>query len=181
MTPRPIYLLGSDGSTAGVDRFVPGRAAERVSDAAALTGKAPGLLLIPLDGVAGEQALTAIRVTADAPSDAAWLPLLLERGAEGQLRMLPVSVGWAPEAAEVTRWVEGAEDAQVLELRHVLTRVARGRHDLNNPLTSAMAETQMALMDAQDPALREGLETIAEQLRRIRDLVAALRALRAPS
>lgn len=63
----------------------------------------------------------------------------------------------------------------------MLTRVARARHDLNNPLTSAMAEAQLALMEAQDPAIREGLEVIEEQLRRIRDLIAALKAVRAPS
>jgi signal transduction histidine kinase len=68
----------------------------------------------------------------------------------------------------------------VLELRHVLARVARGRHDLNNPLTSAMAETQLALMDAKDPEIRAGLETIEEQLRRMRDLIASLRSIRTP-
>ena len=78
------------------------------------------------------------------------------------------------------RWVDGSLEAHVFELRHVLAQVARSRHDINNPLTSAMAETQMALMDAHDPALREGLETVEEQLRRIRDLVGALRNLRAP-
>ena len=90
-------------------------------------------------------------------------------------------LGWpvAPEA--LARWREGAEDAEVFELRHVLRRVARARHDLNNPLTSALAETQLALLDAQEPTVRTGLETIEEQLRRLRDLIQGLRALRPPS
>ena len=59
--------------------------------------------------------------------------------------------------------------------------VARARHDLNNFLTAAMAETQLALMDVADPGLREGLEAVEEQLRRIRDLVKEMRAVRAPA
>ena len=95
-------------------------------------------------------------------------------------RARPVSVGWPALPTELGRWVEGADDAEVLELRHVLTRVARERHDLNNLLTSAMAETQLALMDTRQPEVRQGLEMVEEQLRRIRDLMAALQTLRPP-
>jgi signal transduction histidine kinase len=64
------------------------------------------------------------------------------------------------------------------ELERVLSTVARARHDINNPLTTALAETQLLLMDATDAEVREALETIQRQIRRIRDLVADLAALR---
>jgi hypothetical protein len=105
--------------------------------------------------------------------------LLDATGAEGG--GTPVSLGWPTGFDEILRWADGAADTTVLELRHVLTRVARARHDVNNPLTSAMAEAQLALLDVEQPGIREGLLVIEEQLRRIRDLVAALRVLRPPS
>ena len=43
-----------------------------------------------------------------------------------------------------------------------------------------MAKAQLALLDARDPGPRSGLETVEEQLRRIRDLVGTLRAFRPP-
>lgn len=72
------------------------------------------------------------------------------------------------------------EEPPPLELCQVLSFVARARHDINNPLTSALAETQLLLLDAEDPEVRSGLETVEEQLRRIRDLVARLQALPRP-
>jgi signal transduction histidine kinase len=71
--------------------------------------------------------------------------------------------------------------APVLELGVVLRHVARARHDINNPLTSALAETQLLLMDVDEGELRESLETIQRQIRRIRDLVAELSVLRPPA
>jgi signal transduction histidine kinase len=177
---RPVYLLAPPGSDSGLDGLFPGRATVRVARASALSDLAPGLLLLPLQTIEGDELLAALQVAAAGPVESGWLPVLVVDVA-GQPRMLlPVSLGWATNPAELERWVEGAEDAQVLELRHVLTRVARARHDLNNPLTSAMAETQLVLLDARDPGLRSGLEAVEEQLRRIRDLVATLRIFRPP-
>lgn len=68
-----------------------------------------------------------------------------------------------------------------LELCQVLSFVARARHDINNPLTSALAEVQLLLLDVEDPEVRSGLDTVEEQLRRIRDLVARLQALPRPA
>jgi len=178
---RPIYLLAPGGADSGLDGLIPGWKPIRVEHAGALRDLPPGLLLLPV-GQGADRVLAALAVAAQGPSDAGWLPVLVEAGPSGgPALLLPVSIGWASDPAELARWLGGAEDAQVLELRQVLTRVARGRHDLNNPLTSAMAETQLALMEVQDPAIRQGLETVEEQLRRIRDLVAGLRALRPPS
>jgi signal transduction histidine kinase len=179
---RPIYLLAPRGADSGFDGVIPGWKPVRVEQAGALRDLPPGLLLLPVGEVDADQLVAALSVAAEGPSDAGWLPVLVDAGADGgRARLLPISIGWASDPAELARWLGGAEDAQVLELRQVLTRVGRGRHDLNNPLTSAMAETQLALMDARDPAIRQGLETVEEQLRRIRDLIAGLRALRPPT
>jgi len=58
--------------------------------------------------------------------------------------------------------------------------VAKARHDLNNPLTSGLAEVQLLLMDDHPPEVQESLETIQEQFRRLRDVVADLSRLRVP-
>ena len=61
----------------------------------------------------------------------------------------------------------------------MLLRIAsRARHDINNPLTAATAETQLLLMDVEDGEVRTALEAIEEQLRRIRDLTAGLTRVR---
>jgi signal transduction histidine kinase len=178
---RPIYVLAPDGADPGLDELIPGWKPVRVEHAGALRDLPPGLVLLPV-GTGADRVLDALAVAAQGPSDAGWLPVLVEAGPDGgPARLLPVSIGWACDPAALARWLSGAEDALVLELRQVLVRIARGRHDLNNPLTSAMAETQLALMDVQDAGIRQGLETVEEQLRRIRDLIAGLRTLRPPS
>ena len=177
--PRPVYLLSSPGFDARLRELVPGQEPVVLDHPEEMRGQRPGLLLLPPYHLASDRLMAALALAAETDSDAAWLPVLVESVGD-ELRARPVSVGWPTALAELARWAAGADDAAVLELRHVLDRVARGRHDLNNPLTSAMAETQLALMDARDPELRTGLKTIEEQLRRIRDLVAALSVLRPP-
>ena len=66
----------------------------------------------------------------------------------------------------------------LLELRWILRLVAKARHDINNPLTAGLAETQLVLMDEPKGDLLESLEVIENQLRRIKDLVAGLARLR---
>jgi signal transduction histidine kinase len=64
----------------------------------------------------------------------------------------------------------------------VMRSLSRARHDINNPLTSALAEVQLLLLDGEsDPGLAESMEIIQEQLRRIRDLVIGLSRFRPPS
>ena len=178
---RPVYLLSPSGADALVSGLLPGQKMIVVAEVEELRDRTPGLLLLPIDVLPPEQVVAALAHAAAGSVETPWMPVFVERSSDGgEPRMMPVSLGWPTAAAELERWAGGAADAEVLELRHVLTRVARGRHDLNNPLTSAMAETQLALMDTSDPSLRAGLETIEEQLRRIRDLVAGLRVLRPP-
>ena len=177
---RPVYVLAPDGAAALPPGLVPGHEPVPLAHPGELRGRKPGLLLLPVRDLPADQIVAALRAAAEAAADAPWLPVLIEPDAKGGVRALPVSLGWPAEPTELARWAEGDLGADVLELRHVLKRVARARHDLNNPLTSAMAETQLAHMGAKDAEVRTGLETVDQQLRRMRDLIAALKALRAP-
>lgn len=109
-----------------------------------------------------------------------WVVLMAEEGAEG-LALRPVSLG-PPTSPE--RVLEVSDDPEafgpILDLHWVLRVIARARHDLNNPLTSGLAEAQLLLMDEHPPEVRESLETIQEQFRRLRDMVADLSRLRVP-
>jgi signal transduction histidine kinase len=77
-------------------------------------------------------------------------------------------IRWRREADSVE-----ATDVRVAEMIRVIRRV---RHDINNPLTSVMAETQLILMDADDLSeeQKRGLETIEAMAGRIRDLTQEL-------
>lgn len=69
----------------------------------------------------------------------------------------------------------------LVDLREALVQIARTRHDVNNPLTAALAEIQILLMDAEPHTEQhESLLVVQEQLRRIRDLLAATGHLRLP-
>lgn len=108
---------------------------------------------------------------------------LLEFG--GELRARPVSVGFDEPVDAVASRLAGSQDGEdegeVLELHSVLQVVARARHDLNNPLTAAMAEIQLLLMDIdQESEAGQGLVSVQRQLERIRDMVAELRSLKPP-
>lgn len=180
---RPVYVLG--GADPRASALLPDVEPVTVASAAELLDRVPGLLLLPVDRLPAEEVVAAMRIAAGPPKGGDsepgdWLPVWLE-GDPSVPRATPVSLGWPAAPRELARWAAGSDEADVLELRHVLVRIGRGRHDLNNPLTSAMAETQLALMDVNDPQAREGLQTVEEQLRRMRDLIAALRVLRRPS
>ena len=87
--------------------------------------------------------------------------------------------GDLPATAEA--WMEDEDcPAPLLGIRGTLREIAKARHDINNPLTSALAEVQLLLMDVEDAEVREGLEVVQEQLRRIRDLVAKTGHMRPP-
>ncbi|TVP42192.1 MAG: hypothetical protein EA350_17020 [Gemmatimonadales bacterium] len=95
-------------------------------------------------------------------------------GPDGALRLAPLSVGHPAPSEFVGERLESAPG--VFSLRHATHEIARIRHDLNNPLTAAMAETQLLRMDSDD----EALEVIEVQLRRMRDLIAELAQWRLP-
>jgi len=106
---------------------------------------------------------------------------LLVEEREGQWQARPLSLGHPlgiPRLAEIAGDPEGK--GPVGDLHWVLRVVAKARHDLNNPLTSGLAEVQLLLMDEHPAETRDSLATIQEQFRRLRDMVADLSRLRAP-
>ena len=146
-------------------------------------GPWPGGGILLLDPDVGDGEVDAL-VDRLAEEDGAWS---LFRGGEPdtegglELRPIPLPGPCAISLADVASRLRQSEDGSPpLELCGVLSFVARARHDINNPLTSALAETQLLLLDAEDPEVRAGLETVEEQLRRIRDLVGRLQALPRP-
>jgi signal transduction histidine kinase len=108
-----------------------------------------------------------------------WCLFIALNGAErnsrnGTLRLVALSVGNPVPAEFVAERLRSAPG--VFSLRHATHEIARIRHDLNNPLTAAMAETQLMRMDSDD----QGLEVVETQLRRMRDLIAELAQWRLP-
>jgi len=132
------------------------------------------LVLLLADSVSAGDALGLLRDLADdrTPSIVA----LVQDAADGvELRTL--SLGWSRSLGDVAAWVAGEGDAP-LELRHVVGRVARARHDINNPLTSALAQTQLLLLEHGEGEAGEDLRDIETQIKRIADLVASTSSIR---
>ncbi len=125
-----------------------------------------GWILLPHDA---DPALLHALVHATVSHPGRWT-LLLVNGS----KLVPLSPGMPVAANFVAERLETAP--AVFSLRHAADDIARIRHDLNNPLTAAMAETQLLRMDAD----QEALEVIETQLRRLRDLIAGLAQWRLP-
>lgn len=101
------------------------------------------------------------------------LLLLTTIASHGELRAIPLGLSTPWPLRELTaRSLESRAEAGTDEITRLLRAVAHARHEINNPLTSALAETQLLLMEGRDPELRESLELIESQLRRIRDIIA---------
>lgn len=114
-------------------------------------------------------------------AEGSWTLLQAEAGNEGELRARPLSLGPAESLEHLLERIRDPDpERPLLELDGLLARLARARHDVNNPLTVAMAEVQLLLMDEVSPEIRESLEIVQGQLRRIQALVARLRALKRP-
>lgn len=173
----PLYLVGPpDGRLASVATAL-GDAAEFLEAAgsgAALAGRPPGVALLDAD----EMRVGDLMELMAALSPGDWTVALLTRDDPPSLRTL--SLGAADPLRDVRRRAEDPESAPecLLDLNRALAEMSRLRHDLNNPLTAAMAETQLLLMDAREGEERESLESLLGQLRRIRDMLAASRYLR---
>lgn len=69
------------------------------------------------------------------------------------------------------------EDEQVREL---IERVRRIRHDANSPITAALGHVQLLLEEpaAQDPEVQESLRVVEGELKRLIDILAGLKELR---
>ncbi len=64
--------------------------------------------------------------------------------------------------------------------REVVDLVRRVRHDASNPLTAALGNVQLLLEDpaVTDPAVREGLEVVESELRRLAEILKRLNEVR---
>ncbi|MBI4540559.1 MAG: hypothetical protein HY704_13745 [Gemmatimonadetes bacterium] len=147
-------------------------AASAAEARAALQDQTPDIVIAVLP-LAGEDALSSLLAAAARPQPApAILTAIYAPGGEPRAVRL-LSGPEQPLRNLVTKTLETRAEPADDELTLVLRAVAKARHDINNPLTSALAETQLLLMEPHEPALRESLEVIESQLRRIRDLVSS--------
>ncbi len=64
--------------------------------------------------------------------------------------------------------------------REVVELVRRVRHDAANPLTAALGNVQLLLEDpaVTDPAVREALEVVESELRRLAEIMKKLNEIR---
>ncbi|MEX0893570.1 MAG: histidine kinase dimerization/phospho-acceptor domain-containing protein [Gemmatimonadota bacterium] len=67
-------------------------------------------------------------------------------------------------------------------LAEMVALVRRVRHDANNPLTAALGHIQLLLDEpvADDPEVRESLETVERELRRLTTILRELNEIRVP-
>lgn len=178
----PVYVMGPSGGPLDAlpERGVHTSPLDATSFREAWTSLPPGLVLVDPSSVPPAQILEVLRPVSAAHHG--WMIGLVGRGADGPtVRVLSLSPEASLDEALGAARDPAASPGTLLELQGVLAQVARVRHDLNNPLTSALAEVQLALMDTEGPEhteIRESLETIQAQLRRIRDLIASSGHLR---
>ncbi|HSW30457.1 MAG TPA: histidine kinase dimerization/phospho-acceptor domain-containing protein [Longimicrobiales bacterium] len=139
----------------------------------ALGGMPPGIVLVDERG----------------PDPLAWAPILPAGGGwtlcavagagDRDVTVRTVSLGAPGSLHELAEAVRGGHaHGCLLDLHAVLSEVSRMRHDLNNPLTSALAEVQLLLLDGGGGPDEESLRVIQDQLRRLRDMLLATRHLR---
>ena len=180
--PLPIYIVAPPG--ARTDTLVAENLAdlvrriESVGALGALDVLEPGVILVDRDSVDDPDLLAVADRVAGA--GAGWILAVIEGDREPIVRTL--GFGSPSSSAEVASFSLGPSEhpGVLMELRGVLSEVARVRHDLNNPLTSALAEVQLLLFDETDEEVRESLEVIQSQLRRMRDLIASTSHMRPP-
>lgn len=132
------------------------------------------------DGIPLTDVLGLCREVAD--EDQEKLVFLAETDHDG-VAFRPLSLGFPVNDGEVADILDPEGDTwPPFELHEILRFVARIRHDINNPLTAGMAETQLLLMDlGEEGEVGESLVTIQRQLKRIQGLVQDLAHLRRPS
>ncbi|MDH5590554.1 MAG: hypothetical protein OEZ65_04470 [Gemmatimonadota bacterium] len=179
--PRPIYLVGAPGprrdSLAG-DLGGPHIAMDRVQAEALPVGFTPGVVLLDAETLSPEDLLVlGERLGGGAEG---WSVAVIGNGDPRPVRSL--SFGFSRSLSDAGAALRHPRDhhGALLELHGVVADVSVIRHDLNNPLTSALAEVQLLLFDSPTEEVTEAMEILQGQLRRMRDMVAALGHIREP-
>lgn len=146
----------------------------------ALGDLSPGVVLVDSSAVSAGEALTLASLAAT--SGPGWCVALMRNGV-GETNVQTISIGPKDSLEEVGAFARDPSGHRqtLLELRRVLRDAGQLRHDLNNPLTVALAQTQVLLMDDHGDQVREPLEAIQAQLCRIRDIIVAAKHLRTPN
>jgi signal transduction histidine kinase len=177
---RAVYLVGRQDGRAGSLRprlEAYGPVPVEPGGMAAHADGTPGLVILVAADLTVAQLLADLRSVAQGRGE--WLPVVLEEGDCGELGVRPLSLGYAHEIEEtVAANTPDPDRPLVLEFRRILDEISHARHDLNNPLTSALAETQLLLMDITEGEAKESLEVVQRQLRRMRDMIRELSPLR---
>jgi two-component system, NtrC family, sensor kinase len=96
---------------------------------------------------------------------------------------MSVDGGDAGGRAEAARGEEELRRALALyeaRLSEFAELAARVRHEINNPLTGLIGQTQLLLRDELSETARRRVNTIEQLATRIRDTVAELRSVRLP-
>ncbi len=87
-----------------------------------------------------------------------------------------------PDDTEISEQQSGAALAeQETSLLEIIERVARVRHEINNPLTGVLGQAQLLLREPLPTEARKRVEIIEQLARRIRDIVAELRDIQHPN
>jgi len=176
----PVYLVGPPGGRLASVATVLTDAAESIAaegSAAALAERRPGVVVLD----AGEMRVEELVGILSTLPEGQWTVALVTDDDPPCLRT--ISLGARDTLGDVHRHTSNPASTPgcLLDLDRALAEMSRVRHDLNNPLTAAMAEAQLLLMDASGEEERESLESILQQLRRIRDMLVSSRHLRARS
>lgn len=168
---KPIYLIEARGAVRDlVIRELGCEPTEVFSSVPEFERRSrdPGLILLG-PGLRADQLLAALaRLASDGKE---WVPICVTEGHDSLEGRAWSVDGAVPISTLLRRFQDPEEEEPILSLRTVLRIVSKSRHDINNPLTAGLAETQLLLMDVEDPEIRASLEVIQVQMRRICDLV----------
>jgi hypothetical protein len=176
---RPRFLIGVPGPERDQIQSrlgdPPLRIFDSVDEFVNAPEREPGRAYLLASGLDAPSILEAVSDMAVGRGE--WTPILCRRE-EGKWVARTLSLGYPHTLEELVDEASAKDRSVLLELRSTLAEISRARHDANNPLTSALAEVQLLLMDDLGGETASALQVVLDQLHRIRDLVAATGHLR---
>lgn len=182
MSDAPMYLLEPAGPPREevVDRLPAGIVAvESMDSFLALSPPDHGGVLVLGPTLPPAEVVRALETRGRAGSG--WLTVRVVRG-EDDLEFRPVTLGFPARARDLVSRARGeTPEEPVMDMDSLLHAFSRIRHDMNNPLTSALTETQLLLLDVTEEETRTALRSVERQLGRIRDLIRDLSRFRPPT